>query len=100
VFVYALSNTSLQCKNFLLRCSLENIYGITIFEILHEATHEFMRAEARAKGMFAAQERGAKYLSKHPEDVKRLTDYWVNTQRILALNLVLLPSDEKSVIRA
>ena len=100
VFIYGLSNVSPQCKNFLSRCSREQIYGITLFEVVHEATHEFMRAEAKAKNLFTAQEKGAKYLSRHPEDVKRLTDYWVNTQKILALNLVFLPSEEKIVVGA
>jgi predicted nucleic acid-binding protein len=71
-----------------------------LFEVIHEATHGFMRAEARAKGLFTPQEKGVKYLSTHPEDVKRLADYWVNTQKILALNLVLLPSEEKIVVGA
>lgn len=100
VFIYALSNVSPQCKNFLTRCSREQVYGITLFEVVHEATHEFMRAEARAKGLFTAEEKGYKYLSKHPEDVKRLADYWANTRRILALNLVFLPGEEKIVFGA
>ncbi len=82
------------------RCSREQIFGITLFEVIHEATHDFMRAEARAKGLFTAQEKGAKYLSRHPQDVMQLTDYWVNTQKILALNLVFLPCEEKIVIGA
>jgi predicted nucleic acid-binding protein len=30
----------------------------------------------------------------------RLTDYWANTQKILALNLVFLPGEEKIVVGA
>jgi predicted nucleic acid-binding protein len=100
VFVYALSSVSAQCRNLLVRCSQEQVFGITLFEVVHEATHEFMRAEARAKGLFTAQEKGAKYLSKHPDDVKRLNNYWVNTEKILALNLVFLPGEEKIVVGA
>ncbi len=100
VFVYGLSNVSPQCKNFLSRCSREQVYGITLFEVVHEATHQFMRAEARAKGLFTGAEKGSKYLSKHPEEVRRLVDYWVNTQRILTLNLVFLPDEEKIVLGA
>jgi predicted nucleic acid-binding protein len=100
VFVYAISNTSTQCKDFLERCSREHVYGITLFEVVHEATHEFMRAEAKAKGLFTATEKGVKYLSKHPEQVKGLSDYWVNTQKVLALNLVLLPCEDNIVVGA
>ena len=100
VFIFGLSNASAQCTNFLARCSREQIYGITLFEVIHEATHRFMCAEAKAKGLFTAQEKAVKYLSGHPEEVKRLTDYWANTQKILALNLVVLPGEEQIVVGA
>jgi predicted nucleic acid-binding protein len=57
-----------------------------------------MIAEARDKGFFPKQ--GASYLSKHPAVVQQLSDYWINTQKILALNLVLLGSEEKIVVGA
>jgi predicted nucleic acid-binding protein len=100
VFVYGLSNQSSQCKTFLARCSREQVYGITLFEVVHEATHDFMRAEARANGLFTDTEKGFKYLSKHPEQVKVLQAYWLNTKKILALNLVFLPTEEKIVVGA
>lgn len=34
-----------------------------------------------------------RYLSQHPEQVKLLRDYWINTQRLLALNLLFVPLD-------
>lgn len=98
VFVYGLSGSSPQCKECLRRCSIEQVTGITLYEVVHEATHTFMLAEGRSRGLFARQ--GASYLSAHPEQVKLLTDYWVNTQRLLALNLVVLPMEEKIVIGA
>ncbi len=98
VFIYALSSRSQQCKNFLVRCAGEQVYGITPHEIVHDATHIFMCAEAVAKGLPA--KKTPKYLSEHPEQVKALTDYWVSTQGILALNLVLLPMEEKIIVGA
>ena len=97
IFVYGLTDASAQCKALLARCSNEEVYGITLFEVVHEATHDFMRAEAKAKGLFTALEKGAKYLMNHPNDVKLLTAYWTNTQRLLALNLVYLPMKEEIV---
>lgn len=98
VFIYALSNRSQECRNFLTRCAREQVYGITLHEILHDATHIFMCAEARAKGM--PSKKTVEYLSKHPDQVKTLTDYWANTKDILALNLVLLPMEEKIIVAA
>ncbi len=101
VFVYGLTAKSAQCKALLDRCSKEEVTGITLFEVLHEATHKFMLAEATQKGVFAGKpERGAKYLAKHPEDVKLLADYWTNAQRLLALNLLFLPTDQNVVNKA
>src|SRR5258708_327131 len=95
IFIYALSKQSEQCKKFLARCSREQVFGVTLHEIVHEANHEFMCAEAKAKGLAAKSP--AKYLSEHSDKVKTLTDYWTNTKSILALNLVLLPMEEKII---
>jgi predicted nucleic acid-binding protein len=100
IFVYGLTATSAQCKTLLERCSKEEVAGITLFEIIHEATHRFMTGEALGKGLFAGAEKGAKYLANHPEQVKLLTQYWVNTQRLLALNLVILPMEQDIVVGA
>ena len=99
IFIYALTNKSAQCKNFLSRCSREQVSGITLFEVLHEATNIFMRGEAIDKGL-ATKAQVTAYLQAHPDDVKKLTDYWINTKKVLALNLVLLPMEEKIVIGA
>jgi len=101
VFIYGLTAKSPQCKALLERCSMEEVTGITLFEVLHEATHKFMIAEATQKGVFTGQpEKGAKYLATHPEQVKILSDYWTNAQRLLALNLLFLPVEEAIVTRA
>lgn len=100
VFVYGLTNQSPQCKNLLTRCSNEQVYGITTFEVVNEATHVFMLAEAKDKKLFAAPEKARKFLQKNPKEVTKLTAYWVNAQRLLALNLVFLPCEEKILVGA
>ena len=95
VLVYGLMNKSASCFQLLERCSREEVSGATSFEVIAEATHAFMLAEARSKGLQGT----AKYLSAHPEQVKVLTGYWQYASRILNLNLLLLPSDE-SILRS
>ncbi len=97
VFIYGLTDTSAQCKRFLERCSREEVTGITLFEAVNNATHQFMKAEAIQKGLCAGK--ALKYLSANPEQVKQLTDYWTNTQRILALNLLFIPL-EREIVQA
>ena len=100
VFVYGLTSKSAQCKTLLERCSKEEVTGITLYEVIHEATHDFMRGEARAKGLFTAAAKGAKYLAANPGQVKLLVDYWTNVKRLLALNLVFLPMEQDIVVGA
>lgn len=73
ILIYGLTGKSAHCKRFLERCSRQEITGITLFEIVNDATHQFMKAEAIQKGL--CTEKVLKYLSQHPERVKLLTDY-------------------------
>ncbi|HTB93030.1 MAG TPA: type II toxin-antitoxin system VapC family toxin [Candidatus Sulfotelmatobacter sp.] len=100
VFVYGLTAQSAECRSLLERCSTEEIFGITLFEIIHEATHVFMLAEAKAKSLFTSTEKGAKYLARHPNDVKNLSDYWTNAQRLLSLNVLILQMEQDIVVEA
>lgn len=100
IFIYGLTAKSTQCRTLLERCSREEVTGATLFEIMHEATHKFMIGEAQDKGLFTGPEKGAKYLARHPEQVKTLSDYWTNTVRLLTLNILLLPMEEEIVNKA
>jgi predicted nucleic acid-binding protein len=97
IFIYGLTAKSAQCKSFLDRCSKEEVSGITLFEVANEATHKFMLAEARQKGLFTREENAAKFLSKRPDQVEALTDYWVNTARLFTLNILFLATEQDIV---
>lgn len=95
IFVYALSGTSAQCKHFLERCSREEVTGVTLFEILNEATHRLMLAEAKSKGLIRVE--SARELRSKFQLIPSLVDYWIDVQRILALNLLFLATEETIV---
>ena len=84
-----------QCHQLLERCLREEVTGITLFETLSEITHRLMVAEALAKGLIGRG--GAKELRHNLRVIPSLSDYWRNTERVLALNLVLMPPDEAIV---
>lgn len=95
IFIYGISNSSTQCRRLLERCSREEVTGISLFEIVNEATHQFMMAEAFSKRLIArrtASELRQKYLA-----IPKLVDYWRETEKILALNLLLFSTDEQMV---
>lgn len=97
IFVYGLNGVSNQCRQFLERCSKEDVTGVTLFEMVNEATHKLMLGEAEAKGYIPRQKYSE--LRKNVECIPKLNDYWHDTQRILSFNLLFLPTDD-SIIRS
>jgi len=98
IFVYGLNYRSNQCLQLLQRCSREEVIGISLFEIVNEATHVFMLEEAHRKGLIGKPH--ASELKRDPSVIPSLIDYWLDTERILALNLLLFPTDEQIVRNA
>ncbi|MFV1980022.1 MAG: type II toxin-antitoxin system VapC family toxin [Rhodothermia bacterium] len=98
IFIYGLTPQSSEATDFLRRCSREEVYGVTLFEIVNEATHRFMLAEAVSKG--DVERANAKTLGRRPEVVRNLTEYWVTTRRILGLNLLFLATEREVLIQA
>jgi predicted nucleic acid-binding protein len=92
ILVYGLAGQSSECRDLLLRCSREELFGVCLYETVNEATHRFMLAEAMAKRLIPSE--AARELSSRPGVVQALNDYWQNTQRVLALNLLFLELDE------
>ena len=45
------------------------------------------------RGLISAE--NARELRRKPDVVRGLTDYWLNTERVLALNLLFIPLDEQ-----
>lgn len=97
ILVYGISGQSGQCRQLLERCSREEVTGVCLFEIVNEATHRLMMAEAKSKGLIASER--ARALREHFELIPTLRDYWRDTERILALNFLFIASTE-SIVRA
>jgi predicted nucleic acid-binding protein len=98
IFVYGLGGHSPQCRHFLERCLREEITGVCLFEIINEATHKFMLAEAASKGLIPKESAGE--LRKKAHVIPGLTTYWQHTEKILNLNLLLLTTDEPIIRNA
>src|SRR5215213_11215943 len=92
IFVYGLTGQSAQCRDFLTRCAREELFGISLLEIVNDATHRFMLAEAVAGGFISSESSGK--LRKHFNVIPHLHAYWTEVQRILSLNLLLLETSE------
>ena len=51
IFIYAFLGHSSQCRNLLGHCASEQVFGITILEVINEVTHRLMVAEALGTGV-------------------------------------------------
>ena len=98
IFIYAFNRSSHQCEEFVLRCARQEIAGIVSFEVIHEATHQFMMIEAVAKRVI--QKPSVHALNANPAGVAGLSDYWKNTRAILDLGVLLAPCSEAILDRA
>ena len=96
IFVYGLNGASPQCLQLLERCSREEVFGISLFEIVNEATHVLMLAEATRKGLITTPGTAPKLRSNFAV-IPTLIDYWHETERILTLNLLFFSTDEQIV---
>jgi predicted nucleic acid-binding protein len=92
ILIYGLTGQSAQCRAFLDRCAREELVGISLIEIVNEATHRFMLAEAFAKGIITKE--SASHLRKQFKQLSSLNVYWTNTERILNLNILLQATNE------
>lgn len=98
VFVHALLSQSPQCRQLLDRCAREEVFGVTSLDVMVEATHRLMLAEAYAKGVITKQ--SAAKLRDKPEDIRSLGAYWTQAESILNLNILVLDTDEGDIRRA
>lgn len=92
IFVYAFTDTSPECTALLDRCIKLDVYGITSIQTINEVTHRLMMFEAAGKG-FIPKPR-ANLLSKRPDAVRQLTDYWRKVSQVFAMNLSIVPITE------
>lgn len=91
IFIYALSGASDECRAFLERCSREELIGISCFPVVNDTTHRLMLAEAKSKGLI--REARASLLKTNRHIVPQLTDYWLQTERVLSMGVLLLGTD-------
>ena len=97
ILIYGLSGQSNECRQLLERCSREEVTGISMYEVVNNATHRFMLMEVHSKRLIANPT--PKNLKGNCTIIRQLTDYWQKTIRLLSLNLLLIELDE-AMIRA
>jgi len=98
IFIYAFLGHSSQCRDLLSRCATEQVFGITILDVINEVTHRMMLAEALATGIIMRE--SVRDLRGKWREITKLTEYWAQTAGIFGLNILILGSDEARLHRA
>lgn len=98
IIIYAFARKSSECLDLLRRCANEEVVGITTLEVVNEATHKLMLAEALEKGFITKD--NASQLKKQRTKIPLLTKYWTLISNIFQMNLLVLESDKQRLYRA
>lgn len=89
IFIYNFGGQSLQCKEFLLRCAKQELWGYTSTAILAEVLHRLMIAEAIEKRLVSPKN-PMKKLKESPQLIKQLISYNENVRKIGEMNITIL----------
>jgi len=90
IFIYHFTGVSDECSDFLNRCEQGDIVGITSVNVLLEVLHRLMMIEAVRKKIVRPSDI-AKKLKKNPEKIKQLNEYFINTQKIVDMGIIIRP---------
>ncbi|MGH8011382.1 MAG: type II toxin-antitoxin system VapC family toxin [Candidatus Binataceae bacterium] len=98
ILIYALTESSEQCRRLLGRCASEELCGVTTVEIVNETCHRLMLAEALHAGLISAAQ--AKLLRAKRTAIPSFSEYWTKTKQLFGLGFLVIGLEEQRVRRA
>jgi predicted nucleic acid-binding protein len=99
IFIYHFSGFSLECKALFDRIFRKELVAYTSTSVLAEILHRLMIAEAIDKG-YISPNQPAKKLKKHPELIRKLSDYNRDVAKISTMNIEALNSTRLGLERS
>ena len=90
ILVYANQQCSHQCVHLLRRCGAGEVKGVVPMPMVSELAHTLMLIEARDNN-WIKRSNPARYLSEHPELVRRLLRYGTQIREFLGIGLRIEP---------
>lgn len=97
IFIYHFTGSSDESSVFLSRCEQGDIRGVTSVNVILEVLHRLMMIEAINKKLITPPNI-VKKLQKQPAKVKLLTDYFINTKKILEMGIDVMPVTMNTVL--
>ena len=99
IFIYHFTGVSDECSDFLSRCEREELIGITSVNVILEVLHRLMMVEAVSKNIVKPPNI-VKKLNKSPQKIKRLNEYFVNTEKIQDMGIEIKPLIFETIIKS
>lgn len=99
IFIYHFTGVSASCRDFLARCELGEVQGVTSAVTLAEVTHRLMTIEAVRRGMVSAGNVPAK-LRKRPDLVRELWAYHEQVEKIPLMGIRVEPLELRTLLQA
>ncbi len=99
IVIYAVMNSSAQCRELLRRCAAAEAQGIIASQQLAEVIHRLMLVEARENGWITAPN-PARHLAGQQERIRRLTRYEEAVKGFMATGVKLEPVLREDFLQA
>lgn len=99
IFIYHFTGVSDECTDFLSRCERKELIGVTSVNVILEVLHRLLMIEAVRKELVQPPNI-VKKLSRHPEKLKQLNEYYVNTEKIKDMGIEIQSLKFDTVIKS
>jgi predicted nucleic acid-binding protein len=99
IFIYHFTGVSDECSDFLGRCERGELIAMTSVNVIFEVLHSLMMVEAVRKKLVEPPNI-VKKLSKAPQKLKRLNEYFVNTEKIQDMGIAIKPLIFETIIKS
>jgi len=99
IFIYHFTGVSDQSSHFLSRCEAGDLRGITSINVLLEVLHRLMMIEAIRRNLVQPPNI-VKKLRKSPQKIKQLSEYFINTQKIPEMGIIVKPISNETIVKS
>lgn len=99
VFIYHFTGASEECSRFLSRRERAELVGITSVNVILEVLHRLMMIEAVRKNLVKPPNI-VKKLNRRPELIKTLSEYFLNTKKILDMGIHIKPITFEMILKS
>jgi len=99
IFIYHFTGVSDECTDFLSRCERGELIAMTSVNVILEVLHRLMMVEAVSKNLVKPPNI-VKKLTNASLKLKRLNEYFINTEKIPDMGITIKPLIFETIIKS